>query len=42
VTSVQEETITHLKIKKTHTAKFTAKKYCKWCKQHTTHKEAKL
>jgi len=30
------------KNKKTQSAKFTAKKYCKWCKQHTTHKEAKL
>lgn len=30
------------KNKKTHTEKFQAKKYCKFCKKHTTHKEAKL
>jgi large subunit ribosomal protein L33 len=30
------------KNKKTHSEKFAAKKYCKFCKKHTTHKEAKL
>ena len=30
------------KNKKTHTEKFSARKYCKWCREHTTHKEMKL
>ncbi|WP_281951957.1 50S ribosomal protein L33 [Nitrosophilus kaiyonis] len=30
------------KNKKTHTEKFQIRKYCKFCRQHTIHKEAKL
>jgi large subunit ribosomal protein L33 len=30
------------KNKKTHSAKFTTSKYCKFCKKHTNHKESKL
>jgi large subunit ribosomal protein L33 len=30
------------KNKKNHPAKFTTNKYCKFCKKHTSHKEAKL
>jgi len=30
------------KNKKTHTEKFAVRKYCKWCREHTEHKEAKL
>ncbi|BCD59529.1 MULTISPECIES: 50S ribosomal protein L33 [unclassified Nitratiruptor] len=30
------------KNKKTHPEKFEIRKYCKFCKKHTKHKEAKL
>jgi len=30
------------KNKKTTTQKLELKKYCKWCKKHTIHKEMKL
>ena len=30
------------KNKKIHAEKFSAKKFCKWCREHTEHKEAKL
>ena len=30
------------KNKKIHTEKFSVRKYCKWCKEHTNHKEMKL
>ncbi len=30
------------KNKRTHTGKFEVRKYCRWCKEHTSHKEAKL
>jgi large subunit ribosomal protein L33 len=30
------------KNKKTTTEKLAIKKYCKWCKKHTVHKEMKL
>jgi len=29
------------KNKKTHREKLQLKKYCKWCKKHTVHKETK-
>jgi len=30
-----------LKNKRNHTEKLEFKKYCKWCKKHTLHKETK-
>ncbi|GMT42886.1 MAG: 50S ribosomal protein L33 [bacterium] len=33
---------TTTKNKKLHTGKFEAKKYCRFCRQHTLHKEVKV
>jgi len=39
---VQKKKLPHTKNKKNTTEKLSLKKYCKFCKEHTEHKEAKL
>ena len=40
-TDCRRKNYTSTKNRKTHTERLELKKYCKWCRHHTAHKEVK-